>query len=259
VLILGLEEHRRDIIARLRLCGGDDILGLVKLEFPPLPYDDVIRSHLHSYIIQQEIGLVVVDTLHAWWCIHDENDAGLVNRYGHPLLQLIRSTKAAWLFLAHTRKQGGEQGQEIRGSSALAALVDIAISMKRTGGGHQQRSLEAISRYTDTPRHLIVYRGEQGYEVLGTPDEVSVKAKTEKVWSVLNEKDQSIEELSTAAGLSRQVVSSAISSLNGQVLRSGMGVKGAQYLFRRNSIHPTSYSIPQTLDESNKPSEPLAE
>jgi predicted ATP-dependent serine protease len=156
VLLLGLEEHRRDIVARLRTGGGDEILGTVKVIFPPLPYTPSVLRDIQTYIAKEEIGLVVVDTLHAWWHIPDENDASQVNLYGHLLLEVIRSTNAAWLFLAHTRKQGGERGQEIRGSSALAGLVDIAISMKGTSGGIQQRSLDTISRYSDTPKTLIV-------------------------------------------------------------------------------------------------------
>src|SRR6185503_2841227 len=185
VHLLSLEEHKRDIKARLRQCGGDAVVGAVKVIFAPLPYSTLVLHAMQNYIVQEEIGLVVVDTLHAWWQIQDENDASQVNRYGHLLLQVIRSTNAAWLFLVHTRKQGGSNGQEIRGSSALAGLVDIAISMKGTAGGNQQRSLDSISRYSDTPKTLIVYREGQGYQVLGTPEEVSIQAKADKVWSVL--------------------------------------------------------------------------
>jgi predicted ATP-dependent serine protease len=258
VLLLGVEEHRRDIIARLRQCGGDEISGMVKLEFPPLPYDNSILSRLHSYIMQEEISLVVVDTLHASWHIQDENDASQVNLYGHLLLQVIRSTKAAWLSLVHTRKRGGSGGEEIRGSSALPGLVDIAISIKGTSGGSHQRSLETISRYSDTPKTLIAYRDAQGYQVLGTPEELSAEAKAQKVWSVLTtDKDQSMEELRKATTLSKQAVSIGLSTLNGEVHRSGLGVKGTPFRYRRNSIHPTSNSIPETVDELNKPSEPL--
>jgi hypothetical protein len=257
VLLLGLEEHRRDIVARLRQCGGEEILGTVKVTFAPLPYEGSILRHVQDYIMQEDIGLVVVDTLHAWWHIQDENDASQVNRYGHLLLEVIRSTKAAWLFLVHTRKQGGSNGEEIRGSSALVGIVDIAISMKGTQGNSQQRSLETISRYADTPKSLIVYRGAQGYEVLGTPEELSAHAKAEKVWSVLSDKDQSIEELSKATGLSKSNVYTGLNHLNGKVLRSGLGVKGAPYLYRRNSIPPTSKSTPEASDESNKSSGPL--
>lgn len=250
VLLLGLEEHRRDIVARLRRSGGEEILGQVKVIFAPLPYDAAVFHDMRSYIMQENIGLVVVDTLHAWWRLPDENDAGQVNKYGHPLLQLIRSTKAAWLVLAHTRKQGGEHGQEIRGSSALAGLLDIAISMKRTVGANQQRSLEAISRYADSPIKLIVQKGEDGYEVLGTPDEVSTKAKAEKFWAALTENDQSTEELIKATGLSKQDITRASATLKDRVLRTGKGCKGSPYCYRQNSIHPTSEPKPETLDES---------
>ena len=258
VLLLGLEEHKRDIKARLRQCGGDAVVGAVKVIFAPLPYSTLVLHAMQNYIVQEEIGLVVVDTLHAWWQIQDENDASQVNRYGHLLLQVIRSTNAAWLFLVHTRKQGGSNGQEIRGSSALAGLVDIAISMKGTAGGNQQRSLDSISRYSDTPKTLIVYREGQGYQVLGTTDEVSAQAKAEQVWSVLTtDKDQSIDELRKATTLTKHAISRALSSLNGRVYRSGLGVKRDPFLFRRNSIQPASNSIPEAVDELSKPPEPL--
>jgi predicted ATP-dependent serine protease len=258
VLLLGLEEHRRDIVARLRQRGGEEILGMVKLEFPPLPYAPPLLHAMQNYIVQEEIGLVVVDTLHAWWQIQDENDASQVNLKGHFLLRVIRSTNAAWLSLVHTRKRGGSGGEEIRGSSALAGLVDIAISMKGTTGGSHQRSLETISRYSDTPKTLIVYREEQGYQVLGTPEELSAQAKAEKVWSVLTtDKDQSIDELRKATTLTKQAISTALSTLNGRVYRSGLGVKRDPFLFRRNSIQPASNSIPEAVDELSKPPEPL--
>lgn len=257
VLLLGLEEHQRDITARLRQGGGDEIVGAVKVIFAPLPYTPSGLRDIQTYIAKEGIGLVVVDTLHAWWHIPDENDASQVNLYGYLLLEVIRSTNAAWLFLVHTRKQGGVNGQEIRGSSALAGLVDIAVCMKGTSGGIQQRSLEAISRYSDTPKTLIVCRAGQGYEVLGTPDEVSTQAKAEKVWSFLTDKDQSIEELSKATGLSKQDVSRAIRWLKDKVLRTGKGHKANPYGYRRNMIHPTSKSIPETLDELSKPPDPM--
>ena len=214
--------------------------------FAPLPYGPSVLRAMQTYIVQEEIGLVVVDTLHAWWQIQDENNASQVNLYGHLILEVIRSTKAAWLFLAHTRKQGGTGGDEYRGSSALAGLVDIGISMKGTSGGSQKRSLETISRYSDTPKALIVYREEQGYQVQGTPDEVSAQAKAVKVWSVLTEHDQSLEGLSKATGLSKQDVSRAIRSLKDMVLRAGKGLKANPYGYRRNTILPTSKSIPET-------------
>src|SRR4029077_11922322 len=124
VLLLGLEEHRRDIVARFRGSKEKDLPGRVKLLFAPLPYTEPLLQAIERFIAREGVVLVVVDTIHAWWGLSDENDAAEVLRKVLPLLNTIRRTKAAWLGLAHTRKGGGEHGQEIRGSSALLGLVD---------------------------------------------------------------------------------------------------------------------------------------
>jgi hypothetical protein len=48
-----------------------------------------------------------------------------------PLLQLARDSGACVLLIHHARKSEGQYGDEIRGSGALFALVDVAIVMKR--------------------------------------------------------------------------------------------------------------------------------
>jgi len=90
VLLLGLEEHRRDIVARLRGNGGDNLAGQVKVIFGPLPFAPALFKELAQFIAQEQIGLVVVDTIHAWWGLKDENDAAEVMRKGYPLLEAIR-------------------------------------------------------------------------------------------------------------------------------------------------------------------------
>jgi predicted ATP-dependent serine protease len=107
VLLLGLEEHRRDIIQRLQDCSDQDLSGLVKIEFGPLPFDVYVLREMVAYIKQEGIGLVVIDTLPVWWRLSDESDASEVVRKGMPLVQAIHETGAAWLGLVHSRKGGG--------------------------------------------------------------------------------------------------------------------------------------------------------
>lgn len=238
VLVLGLEEHKRDIIARLRTTSEEALKGRVKVVFGPLPFSEAVHKEMAAYIDYEEIGLVVVDTIHAWWGLTDENDASEVLRKGMPLINTIRQTNAAWLGLVHTRKSGGGHGQEIRGSSALVGLVDIALSMKRTESGGNQRLLEAVSRYVDTPDKLVIGYTEKGYRVLGTPDSVSAEAKAEKVRNALNDVGKTMDELSNETELSKQDVSRAISLLGHKVRREGDGQKGSPYRYTRNAIHP---------------------
>lgn len=238
VLVLGLEEHKRDIIARLRTDSEDALKGRVKVVFGPLPFSEAVHKEMATYIEQEQIGLVVVDTIHAWWGLTDENDASEVLRKGMPLINTIRQTNAAWLGLVHTRKSGGGHGQEIRGSSALVGLVDIALSMKRTESGGNQRLLEAVSRYVDTPDKLVIGYTEKGYRVLGTPESVSAEAKADKVWSLLGEVGKTMDDLAIDTDLSKQDVSRAISLLGLKVRREGDGQKGSPYRYTRNAIHP---------------------
>jgi len=246
VLLLGLEEHRRDIITRLRKRSDEAIEGWVKVQFGPLPYSAPIYEEMADYIMREEIGLVVIDTIPAWWNLSDENDASEVIRKGYPLVNVIRKTNAAWLGLVHTRKSGGDHGEDIRGSSALLGLVDIAVSMKRAKGGGNQRVLEAVSRYTDTPKELIIEYVESGYKKLGTPAEISSQAKASQVLERLTDQGKTMEELAIETKLSKQDVSRGIKILGEQVHRDGNGAKGNPYRFSINSIHPTSNSEDRT-------------
>jgi len=242
VLLLGLEEHKRDIIARLRTKSGEALKGRVKVVFGPLPFSSVIHEEMARYIEKEQIGLVLVDTLPAWWGLMDENDAAEVLRKGFPLLHTIRRTDAAWLGLGHTRKSGGGHGQDIRGSSALAALVDVALSMKRTESGGTERLLEAVSRYIDTPEKLVLGYQDGEYRVRGTPDAVSAEGKATQVWDVLCDTGQTSEELTGLTNLSKQDISRAILLLGDQVEKDGEGHRGDPFNYRRKSIRPSHSS-----------------
>lgn len=251
VLLLGMEEHRRDIVSRLRDRSENDLSGRIKVAFGPLPYNDQILNAIFDYIDHEQIGLVVVDTLPAWWRLTEENDAGKVLQAGMPLVDRIHASKAAWLCLAHTRKAGGQHGDEIRGSSAFAGLVDMAISMKRESGNESRRCLESISRYDETPEKLIVVRSDDGYMAVGTPDQVSVQAKAEKFWEALTDQDQLGQTLMDKVGITKQDLSRVCAHLGSKVARSGKGHKGSPFMYRRNSILTVPSSENRPADESN--------
>jgi hypothetical protein len=236
VLILCVEEHRRDVAARLRHISVEDLSGTIKVQSMPLPYDKQTLREILFYIQEQEIGFVLVDTLPAWWGVQDENDASSVLKAGKPLLNIIRCSGAAWLCLAHTRKGSGEHGEEVRGSSALTGMVDIGLSMKRVSGNENRRKLEAFSRYQDTPKELFVERSENGYVAVGTPDEVSIQANADKLWAVLTNDGEPRETLRAKTGLTSHGFDKAVKWLGNKVNRTGKGVKGSAHLYSRNSI-----------------------
>jgi hypothetical protein len=219
-----------------------DLRDKVKVVFGPLPFNDQVFREMATYIAEEGITLVLVDTIHAWWGLSDENDASEVLRKGFPLLELIRKTQAAWLGLVHTRKSGGSHGEEIRGSSALVGLVDVAISMKRGEGDKHKRTLETVSRYSETPDKLIIEFDDHCYTALGDPDSVSRAARADKIWAALETGGSTQDDLSAATRLSRQDVSRGLGDLGGRIRKDGAGQKGDPYRYWRNSIHPGSNS-----------------
>lgn len=251
VLILAVEEHSDDVVHRLRMLGTEGLEGQIKIMTGPLEFSADVLGEIVQYIDEQNIKLVLVDTLAAWWGLQNENDASEVLRSGRILLNAIRRTNAAWLCLVHTRKSGGNEGDEIRGSSALLGLVDIAISMKRRPGDSQMRVLESVSRFSETPKELVIRYEENGYQFKGSSDELSAKGKAERVLKVLDQTPRSIEEITKATSLSKQDAYRAIDSLAEQVVRKGTGHKNNPRRYSRNSIRPNSLSREEGLDESN--------
>jgi hypothetical protein len=251
VLVLGLEEHRSDIIARFRDDNSEGLEGLIKVQFPPFPYDTTVLRELETYIKREGIRLVLLDTLHAWWNLHDENDAAEVLRKGMPLVQCIHSTSAAWLSIVHTRKGSGVHGEEIRGSSALLGMVDISISMKRTQGAKEDRILEAVTRYRETPQELIVEYRDGEYVAIGDPQIASTESRAESLYDALTEEGQNLGQLSGKTGMSKQDISRGISLLGERVKREGKGVKCDPYRYSRNTIRPSTESKGVDVDETN--------
>jgi predicted ATP-dependent serine protease len=247
VVVLALEEHRRDVVRRFREV-REGLRETVKIYVGPLPFTETVLDEIVNFIEREKIGLVLVDTLHAWWGVSDENSAGEVLRTGGMLLNAVRRTSAAWLCLVHTRKSGGEHGQEIRGSTALLGLVDMALSMKRTEGAETQRCLEAVSRYAETPSRLIIALGDSGYEALGSPEDLSAQAKMDRIKATLTTIGQTAKELAQTSGFPEREVKRCLSNAGEAVIKAGAGVRRDPY---RYSIPAASPSGDSTLLESN--------
>jgi hypothetical protein len=251
VLLLNLEEHGDDVVDRFR---DEDLPeGQIKIHRGRLPYTPEVLAQIVEYVETQDIALVVIDTLPKWFGLDDENHASELLREGTPLLDAIRQTKAGWISIGHTRKGGGGHGEAIRGTNALVGLVDIALTLKRTEAGGFQRCLEAVSRYSETPDKIIISMGEHGYEVLGSPEEVFIQGKTEKVKAALTGGGQTMEDLKAKTGLSKQDVSRCLQRLGDGVLRKGTGKRNDRFrFFWKELIRPGSFSYTdETSPEQN--------
>ena len=232
VLILAVEEHRRDVKLRLQNLGAEGLDDLY-VHVGALSPTPTLFAHFSTFIHDHNIRLVLVDTLAAFWHVQNENDASEMTKGVKPLLQLARESEACVFLVHHARKSEGSHGDEIRGSGALFGLVDVAIVMKRHSV-ETQRLLQAQSRYPETPSELVVELREHGYESLGDPAKVGKADKLRRLREALTEKPEATPVLAKKAGLSRRDATKLLSLLldNGETIREGKGKRNDPYRFR---------------------------
>ena len=151
-----------------------------------------------------------------------------------PLLQLARESGACVLLIHHARKSEGTYGDEIRGSGALSALVDVAIVM-RPHEVETQRRLSTMSRFPDTPRELVIELREGGYVALGDPASLDKRARKEKVKAALSEIPEEAEPIIKRAGVSLRDGRRLLGLLvkNNEAQRTGGGKKGDPYRYQQ--------------------------
>jgi hypothetical protein len=243
VLILAVEEHGRDVRMRLRNLGAF-ALGSLFAHIGPLKPTPTVLADITSFAQSHGVVLIVLDTFSAFWRIENENDAAEMTRVVKPLLQLARESGSCVLLIHHARKSEGSHGDEIRGSGALFAGVDVALIMKR----HEiqtQRLLQAQSRYPETPFELVLELRESGYVALGDPSSVNKATRLATLTASLSDQWEEPGTIAKRAGVSTREGHRLLNLLivEGKALRDGKGVKGSPFRFKRNSIHAGGQSI----------------
>ncbi len=187
--------------------------------------------------------LLVIDTFAAWAGLgpESEKDAGTVQMAMEPLVEAAKAGLAV-LLVVHARKGGGEDGEGIRGSSALAGAADIILELDRVSGGQpRQRKLLALSRFPQTPGVAVIEQNAESGEwsVIGEgadrgdAREISDRASLLTVLDA--EEPLSRAELQEAMGSPEQQWHDTLKALlsAGEVVRSGEGKKGDPYRYRK--------------------------
>jgi hypothetical protein len=262
VLILAMEEHRREIKRRLRDLSADQI-DSIHVHTGPLTDSADTLHLLQDYIRQHSIVLVIFDTLNAFWSVSEENDAGAVTQAIKPLLQLARDSGAAVLLIHHARKSEGEHGDEIRGSGALFSLLDVALILKRHDV-ETQRRLVTISRYAESPPELLLELREHGYVSLGDPAASSKAARLAKMVDALTDTPLDAKALAVKAGLSQKSAYTLLDLLHqqGRAVKGGTGKKNDPFVFskmvsvsspKRGGPEETNSDAPSLLLKSSPP------
>ena len=234
VLILAVEEHSRDVRARLEKFGMQPE-DPIYVHQGRLDYGEATMAALRVFITDHAISLVILDTLTRHWNIKDENDNAQVVRRCTPFLDLARETGCAVLLVHHDRKSGGEDGRAIRGGGALLGLVDQALMLdRRQGGNRNQRVLRTVGRYEETPAELILELQGKQYVSLGTAKQLGPEAAKASVWGALDTYPKTVDQLVGETRLGEKVVRQALKDLGESILQEGNGMKGSPYTYRQS-------------------------
>lgn len=107
--------------------------------------------------VREKIPVLVIDTLSAWAQFKDENDAAEVTKAMTAIRTIALSKNLAVIVVHHTKKGGGEYGEESRGSSAMFAMADIYMRFAYAG---KNRKVEVRSRFANPPAEVTIEMDE---------------------------------------------------------------------------------------------------
>ncbi len=212
-------------------------------------------NHITELVRERNYAVVAFDTFAALCPVRDENDAAQMLQTMTPLLS-IAEAGAAVLLIHHQRKGDAEQGQAVRGSSALTGFADIIMELGPYDAARRadnRRILKTCSRFDETPGEVIIELTDDGYRFCGDKAGVKQEGRRNFIKSILpdGEPGRTADEVLEAWPVDkpkpgRRTLDEDLraGAEEGRWVRSGKGVKGdpGRY-FRSNHSIPAS-SIP---------------
>ena len=203
VLHLSLEERMETVCNHYnQLKAPADRIVLIEDPWPK-PRNPVEK--LQSLISEVNPVLVIIDPLIRCADIRNTNDYAEVTEALDPYISLARHFKTHIMFVHHANKHGGEFGNEVMGSQAMAGSVDTIISLRNAGG---QRMVRAWGRdgveIPDTMLNL-----DNGWmEVVGTKTAVRADDLRDEVINLLEDSKvpMGTEEIQKALACRKQTL-----------------------------------------------------
>ncbi len=189
-----------------------------------------------------DAALIVIDTFAFWAALGQdaEKDAGAVQAAMEPLVAAT-SAGFAVLLVVHSRKGGGEDGEGLRGSTALAGAADIVLELERVKGGPpRHREILALSRYPQTPGVLVVSHDAAtgAWSVIGEGtdrgDGRDISDRTAILAALADGGELTRAELEAAMGAQQRQWHGTMDQLiaTGAVDKAGAGKKGDPFRFQ---------------------------
>lgn len=112
-----------------------------------LSWCDRDLSELNDFIVKNKIDLVIIDQLIFAVGSADENDASKMGNFFKRLRGISFKADTTILVIHHHRKTRGNNGDAIRGSSAIFGAVDIALELARENETSPTATLSGTSRF----------------------------------------------------------------------------------------------------------------
>jgi len=152
--------------ANLRVLGRADVTPRVDYDWPRAVREAGLEALEHG------ARMVLIDTFAFWAEIANENDNSLMQSVVSVLGELSVQGLAV-VIVHHARKDGGEEGNAVRGASSLQGAVDIIVEMVKPHAGEEEedasteRELRAVGRFPETPEAMRVNLVAGRYKRIG--------------------------------------------------------------------------------------------
>lgn len=229
----------REAIRRARLLDSEALAVLSYHRTIGVKWPEVVGVAV-TECERRRAEVLVVDTLPQWAGLRGdaENAAGDALEAIRPLQQAASVHGLAVLALRHSRKSGGEIGDDGRGSSAFAGAVDVLLSLRRREGNAEPsvRILHALSRFEQTPETLALRLTDKGYVALGSEAALGLAIAKREILEAaprIEELALTVDELIAKAAVRRTTGQEAIAVLADvrALLRTGEGKKGSPFRY----------------------------
>jgi hypothetical protein len=186
------EESQTIWAGRRDALGLDDHLSLLcKPTVAKLNYGEWCEfiGYVGEQAAERECDLVAFDTLGTFAPWKNENESAEVNAAVLPFNRLTEAGRGV-LGFHHAGKTDQGEGKAARGSTALAAAVDIILEMRRfkpDDRTDRRRVLSGLGRFDEVPDELVIALADDGtgYTAEGDRKELAARELADAILDVL--------------------------------------------------------------------------
>ncbi len=233
VFYLALEEKRSEVRKHFAAMGAG-ASDEVHVFCAPSPVDGLVQLRQASE--RDKPALVIVDPLLKMIRVKDANDYAAVTGALEPLLTLARQTGAPVLAVHYMGKGKRDGGDAILGSTAIFAVVDTALLLKRS---EKYQTLSTIQRYgEDLEEVTLSMDTETGLISIGlSRKEADMESVAGSIIDYLATQIEPVEESVIQENVDgrKGIKAKALRRLveEGKVTRDGVGKKGKPFVYSK--------------------------